>query len=197
MSKRVIKTAICVDPMGCMGKTPEEEIKEHKKDYREWLKPALLKIYRIDSVYPGEIKPGTELVLFDYGGMGTFGNDMMENNCRHIIQWALDNPGGLIVFISSYAWDYMGKYIMEDFGYHQLPNIVVAKGAKAWEGKHIPDWFKNNEASPEKKKGYFCSGCHREVETSYDLNTCCMCQLNPCKNCYNERTLICYNCEVS
>lgn len=196
MKQRIIKTAICVDPVGCYSKTPEEEIKEHKKEYRGFLKPAKLEFYRIHSVYPGEIKPGTELVLFDYGGIGTFGNDMMENNARHIIQYALDNPNCLIIFVSSYAWDYMGKYIIQDFGYHQLPNIVIAKGQLAWnDGLHIPEWFRNSVNPPEKKKGCFCAVCHREVKNEYDLNSCAACRLDVCSYCYSDRQLLCLDCE--
>jgi len=49
-----LKTAIIVDPVGSSlgDRTPEDEIKQHIKDFSELLSPAKLKVYSPWSCYP-------------------------------------------------------------------------------------------------------------------------------------------------
>ncbi len=203
--RRVIKTAICVDPNASMGKTPEEEIKEHIKNYREWLAPAKIKYYRTESTYPGSIHPGTELVLFDYGGMMGWGNDLAENNSQRLINYAMDNPSTLCIVISNFTWDHMVKYLMQEMGFHELPNLVCTDG---YDGEHIPKWFKEQINPPEKRKGIFCKRCDKKMGHEWDLTKCDGCFKNVCPKCmpsHKKRTLIydagkyveikCFDCE--
>src|ERR1700684_552992 len=79
----VFKTAIIVDPMGHgFGEVgPEEEIEEHKKDFAELLYPAALDAYTPYGMSESQIKQGTDLIIFDYGGMMP-GNSLMADNSR-------------------------------------------------------------------------------------------------------------------
>ena len=92
-----LKTAIIVDPVGSSlgDRTPEDEIKQHIKDFSELLSPAKLKVYSPWSCYPEDLQPGTDLVLFDYGGM-MLGNSMAEKNSWHLVAYAADNPSALL-----------------------------------------------------------------------------------------------------
>ena len=107
MRKRTLKTAIFVDPFGCMSLTPEEEIEKHVDYYSGEYGPfdgkVKLNWYRIHHM--GELKPRTELVLFDYGGM-SMGNGLMEDNSRRVAQWAIDNPNSLVVVVSGFTYDH-------------------------------------------------------------------------------------------
>src|SRR3990167_8055417 len=78
-TRRVLKTAIYYDPCGSMSQTTEEQIAADVKHFNGQYGPFdgkfTLKPYQIHDTRG--IQPGTDLVLFDYGGMG-FGNDLMR-----------------------------------------------------------------------------------------------------------------------
>ena len=74
---------------------PEEELEDHKKDFAELLRPAKCRFYRMMN--SGEIKPGTDVVVFDY---------LTANTDR----WGGDNAnvltrgrGGPLVFLDNGA----------------------------------------------------------------------------------------------
>lgn len=140
-----IKTAICVDPMGSGfgDHTPEMEIQEHAKHFSEVFKPAKLDWYRIDYISHDAIKPGTQLVLFDFGGMLP-GNSLMEDNSRRLITWARDNPNSLCIVVSDFTWRTAVKFEMDDMELN-LPNVIN-------DDYHlddpIPAWFRTTVGIP-------------------------------------------------
>ena len=73
-----LKVGICVDMMGAGGNTPEEEIAQHKAWLRKKWPRSKLRFYQAwhcDQSGGNGIQPGTDLFLFDYGGM-MLGNDL-------------------------------------------------------------------------------------------------------------------------
>ncbi len=133
-----ILTGILVDPMGHgFGEvSPEQEIEGHIHDYSELLRPDALKPYRLQSAH--EIKPGTRLVLFDYGGMMPGSDDLVLSECRALLQWATDNPSGLVVVISSFTYRNQIQYEMEEMGL--TPHNVVCRESISKDP--IPLWFR-------------------------------------------------------
>jgi hypothetical protein len=131
-----IKVAILVDPMGHgFGEfTAEDEVENHKKVFTEVLKPAEIRFQHVWS--PGAIDPGTDLVIYDFGGMMP-GTDLMDSNARAIVQWANDNPNSLLVVVSSFTFDIYIKREMEELGL-TLFNVVHDNGAH----DSIPSWFR-------------------------------------------------------
>jgi hypothetical protein len=146
-----IKTAFWVDLMGAGGKTPEEEMEQH----REWIEEELG--VRLDIHMPyniSQIEEGTDLVLFDYGGM-MLGNSLMEDNSRRLVRWAEDHPSALVVIISTFTYDQAVRHeIAEHLGIDSVPyhynvpekdrgttpmhNITVfSQGENTY-----PDWFR-------------------------------------------------------
>ena len=140
-----LKTAIIVDPMGSMfgERTLEDEIKQHIEDFSELLAPAKLKVYTPYSCYPGDIQPGTELVLFDYGGMLP-GTDMAEKNSWHLVTWAADNPNALVVVVSVFTYGGVIEHELEQRGMTSMHNIVP----RHWTPK-IEDFDTPREHQPE------------------------------------------------
>jgi len=136
---RAIKTAICVDPMGSDfgDTTPEMEIERHVEHFSEIFRPAKLDWYRVHSM-GSAIKPGTNLILFDFGGMLP-GNSLMEDNSRRLIEWARDNPNSLCIVISDFTWRHAVKSEMDDMELN-LPNVINDDYKL---DDPIPAWFRN------------------------------------------------------
>lgn len=146
-----IKTAIWVDPFGSMSETPEEQIKREQENYEDELG---VKLDVHTPQHLGQIEEGTDLVLFDYGGMMA-GNSLCEDNSRGLIRWAEDHPSALVVIISTFTYDNAFRYeIADHLGLDRVPqhfslpegeqhktpihNITV----QAWRENYIPDWFR-------------------------------------------------------
>ena len=164
MEKIVLKTAIIVDPMGHgFGEVgPEEEIEEHKKDFAELLYPAVLDPYTPYGMSESQIKQGTDLIIFDYGGMMP-GNSLMADNSRRLIQFAQDHSSVLCVVVSTFTWKNAIKEEMRDLELGDLHNVVC----RYWPGKcyweegafgdsdkepndwdPIPSWFRDMHKLP-------------------------------------------------
>lgn len=140
MTTKTIKTAIIVDPTGWSMATPEQEVEEHKERFGILLAPARLDAYR--AMHPGDggkhgIQPGTELVLYDFGGMVPGSTDLMESNARALVKWAEDHPGALVVIVSRMTFTGYIEPEMSDRGLDGLHNIVSDAGVEG----NIPDWF--------------------------------------------------------
>jgi hypothetical protein len=136
--KHNIKTAIIVDPNGTYtGPTAEEEIKEHIKTFSKVVKPAILKPYTCHSA--GSIADGTDLVVYDFGGMMP-GTSLMEDNARYLIRWAENHSDALIVVVSTFTYRNYVAVEMEDNGL-TLPNIVLDDGKQELI-LVLPDWWK-------------------------------------------------------
>ena len=140
ITPRRIKCAICVDLMGSSHGTPEQEIVLHQKELKTHLKPHRLDFYRADHCGVGiahGIRPGTNLIAFDYGGM-LLGNSLAEHNSRALIKWAQDNPNGLVLVMSAFTYANTIANELYDMGLEQLHNVCNYYGDL--EGV-IPDWF--------------------------------------------------------
>lgn len=133
-----IKTGILVDPMGHgMGEvSPEQEVKDHIKEYSELLRPHTLSPYRLKSAY--QVKLGTKLILFDYGGMMPGSGDLVSGEARQVIRWAEDNPSGLVVVVSDFTYRRVIRGEMEELGLN-LYNVVHRESLFA---DPIPLWFR-------------------------------------------------------
>jgi len=140
MPKRTVLTAIWYDPFGSMSQTTEEQIAAdidyYEKDYGPLDGKIKLNTYTVRGAH--EIKPGTELVLFDYGGCG-LGNNLMAENSRAVLQYALDNPSVLIIVISHFTYYSSLKLDMEDRGLDSVPNIMEHSDNMGIP----PDWWLN------------------------------------------------------
>lgn len=144
MALKTLKTAILVDPMGSSMGTPEEEIEKHIETYSRALTPLKLKTYNIN--HPLEIKLGTKLVIYDFGGMIGC-NDLMEDNSRAVIMWAKDNPQSLVIVASSFTYQHGIAPEIRELGmeHYEIDNIV----AEDWEVDDIiPDWFRKQVGAP-------------------------------------------------
>lgn len=139
MKQRTIKTGILVDPMGHgMGEvTPEMEVLEHIKEFTKLVRPAKLKPYTLQSAH--KISAGTELVLFDYGGMMEFGSgDLVTSEARALLRWANDHPSALVVVMSAYTYRNVIHYELEDMGL-KLHNVIAQEIGR----DPIPMWFRD------------------------------------------------------
>lgn len=140
--KRVIKTAIIADPAGSLTSgTAEEEIQENIKNYTLELGHQL-KVHTPSN--PEGIEEGTELVLYDYGGMG-FGSSLTERNAHKIVEWAKDHPTALVVIVSSFTYNVYVKHELRELGLEdeELPNLThIFSDMKGVSSFGIPDWWK-------------------------------------------------------
>jgi len=143
--QKTIKTAICVDIMGSGfgARTSEMEIADHIEYYSGVFEGATLDWYRVTSIGTKTLQPGTELVLFDYGGMLP-GNSLMEDNSSELIKWAQDNPNSLCLVVSDFTWRNAVRVEMDEMGL-QLPN-VINDDFKLEDP--IPSWFRASVGVP-------------------------------------------------
>ena len=200
MKKRNLKAAILVDPGGSFAGSADKEVKDIKKEWSEILKPNAVRFYQVNSAYPGEFQPGTDLIFFDYGGVG-YGNDLGERNSQYLTQYCIDNPNVLALVISTYTWNHYIKYIINDFGYTDIPNLKVVDWLR--DEEIIPKWFLEGLNPPIPTKGNICQLCHNNLdETSRkdkSLEGCSGCNKQYCQYCRWEKgvkgiDLICVDC---
>ena len=136
------KTLILVDPFGCLGQSPEEEIEEILARVKEYLpKGHKLKSYRVHCFDPEAVVPGTDLVLFDFGGM-LAGNDLAGSNARALLKWAENNPAALVLVTSRFTFQHCVAFEMEELGL-TLPNVINEHEARTEENKYnpLPAWW--------------------------------------------------------
>ncbi len=186
--KRVVKTAIWYDPFGSLNKTTEEQIDDDieylEAEYGPFDGKLKLDTYIVRGV--SEIKPKTELVLFDYGVCG-MGNDLMGEASRSVIRYALDNPSVLIIVTSTFTYNNSLKIDMEDLGLASIPNIMEQFDN---EGKP-PDWWLE-KGSPSEKPVIkeVCQRCKRFADhygNDGQLRTCADCGKHICEECFVEK----------
>jgi hypothetical protein len=146
----ILKTAIVLDPSGTFMGGPEDEIRQHWLDFSDLLEPATLEIYQPGAIYPEALKPGTDLVLFDWGGM-MLGNSLMQDNSRRLIQYAQYNPSTLCVVVSTFTWGHGIQYEMEELELTKPHNLTCRFWipTKPYSGEREPDdwdpipaWFR-------------------------------------------------------
>jgi hypothetical protein len=147
-----LRVAIILDQMGSIMSSYEEEVEGLVRDFSEMLFPAKLNVYKPMYVYPSEIKDGTDLILFDFGGM-TMGNSLMEDNSRRLIEYARDHESTLCVVVSSFTWSCSIRYELESLELTGLPNLTC----RFWMGDDrgpddfdpIPLWFRQLHDLPQ------------------------------------------------
>lgn len=175
---RTLTCCIIVDPMGGFNRTPEQEVEELKREFNEAFANPL-RFY--EAIYVGEgeygIQPGTDIVLFDFGGM-SLGNSLMQTNSRELIRWLQDNPNSLGIITSSFTWrngienelkelgfqteaEWCWNNLTRDEGEQSQPlfhNVVdwcaryaSERGEKAKLYTVIPDWFDAQLAGLDKE----------------------------------------------
>jgi hypothetical protein len=114
---RTISCCIIVDPLAGPGRTPEEEVEQLKREFSEAFENPI-RFYRAMTARPGAggIEPGTDIVLFDFGGM-FMGNDLMGENSRKLLRWLEDNPNSLGIITSSFTWQNGIENELRDLGF--------------------------------------------------------------------------------
>lgn len=139
--QKTLSVGVLMDMMGCLNKTPEQELEDHKKDFAELLRPAKCKFYRMTS--SGDIKPGTHAVVFDYGGMCGMGSDgLVGSESRSLLRWAQDNPSSLLIVATAFTYSHTIRYELDELGLN-LPNVVCRASI---DEDPIPFWFRAQSA---------------------------------------------------
>ena len=135
--------------MGCMDSTPEQEYDQNVELVQSMLddtfgeKRCVVKPYRIHCFDAREIKPGTRMVLFDFGGMG-LGNSLGDSNARDMVKHAMENPSILYLVVSGFTWSNVVKWQIEELGAEGIPNVLSYYDMPYKENgyeKEIPVWF--------------------------------------------------------
>ncbi len=106
-AKRV-RAAALLDNVGSLGRTPEEELRDEVRTLEEVLDVRIeAQLCSAVSQFP----EGTDLVLFDYGGvcMG-YGENLLARQEQALVRWADDHPSALVLVVSSFTWDRVGGY---------------------------------------------------------------------------------------
>lgn len=145
MKKSSVLTAVVFDPFASSVMSLEDEIKMRVDEF-ERLLGRRLKVYKPSSFYDEAIKPRTQLVLFDYGGVMP-GNDLMDANSRRLVRWAADHPSALVAVVSQFTYNRAVKYEIDDYmrdvrhddSGATLPNVIVRDIGD--DHIKIPDWF--------------------------------------------------------
>jgi hypothetical protein len=156
-NQTAIRTCYFLDPMGSAGRTPEEEAIQQTGFFEDEYGCKL--DYHM-ARNTSEIQDGTELLLFDFGGM-MMGNSLCEDNSRRVIQWAEDHPSSLVVIISAFTYNNVFRYEIQDFmgletappydynipdeapGATPIHNIVVSAS------NCVPKWFRDAHGMSE------------------------------------------------
>ena len=107
-------------------------------------------LYRPYSAHPEAFEAGTDLILFDYGGM-CLGNSLIEDNSRYLIRFAQDNPNVLCVIVSGFTWRQAIARELENSGLTGMHNVVprwwepaklYSEETKPEDYDPIPEWFR-------------------------------------------------------
>ena len=128
---RTIKCSVVLDYMGCNEATPEDEFEQICKDVREIIANPIM-FYESKMVH--RIEMGSDLVLFDFGGIMP-GSNLMEDQSRELIQWAQDHPSALVLVISGFTFTHQVQPLMNELKMN-VPNIALWRGY----ADTFPDW---------------------------------------------------------
>lgn len=124
---------------GTGSRTADEEIEDYEDYYSYELKPAEIEFYRIWCISESEIKPGTDIIIFDFGGMA-LGNSLLDTNSRELIKYALNNPSVLIKVDSMVSWYYSIEHEMREMNILDIPNMQYQRSSL---DDPIPEWFRD------------------------------------------------------
>lgn len=142
MNPRAIRTAIIVDFIGTARFEPEEEIEQHKKLFGEAVAPDTLVV--TTPIAATEIEAGTELVIFDFGGLMPGCEGLASAQSRAILKWAEEHPSGLVVVVSAFTFTGYVEPELEDSGL-TLPNVILYDGR---QDQPIPEWWLGHKPAP-------------------------------------------------
>jgi len=127
-----IKTAIVLDPVGHgFGEVcGEDEVREVLLKYRVLVHPAQIDHYAPGSTCPGRITDGTELVLFDFGGVTYGQQDLALDQSAGLLRWAEDHPSSLVVILSTFTFEHYYAIAAQERGLGDglLHNVVLEHG---------------------------------------------------------------------
>lgn len=131
---------LCLDRAASLSQSYEEEVTRCKKEFRRLLGKCKLSFY--EAAYPAAgdhgLRSGTDIVVYDYGGMLPGCEDLLASNARAIIRWADENPNGVVLVVSSFTWGHQIKYELEDSGL-DLHNIV---DFHLYDEELLPEWLR-------------------------------------------------------
>lgn len=129
---RPLKIGIVVDFMGCGDASPEDERRELREKFTELLQAHPLEFYDEHGL---NIRPCTDILLYDFGGILPGCDDLLLSNARHLVAWCRENPNSLAIVVSSFTYRHQIQYELEEEGL-DLPNVIN------WEETpEIPAWF--------------------------------------------------------
>lgn len=136
---RVVKMAVLND-YGMLSDRDEEYAALCVR-YKKFLAPIKVKPQHLDAFTPAV---GTNLVLFDYGGMMPGSEGLITFNCREVLKWAEDNPKSMVIVTSVCTWDWYFSRVAEEMGFRNsdgwdLKNVDLDNGL---DGDPLPTWFK-------------------------------------------------------
>ena len=145
---RTVRALVVLDPAGAIGRTADDEFKQLLDDYRD-IHDLELQAKRAENFSPhGDDAYGCDLIIFDWGGMGTGGSMLMQHQVRWLTTFAQDHPSTLIV-IRSMVWAYIERE-MEAERIPKLANMILDEGflnLPDWWLKTLPDRFSDARTS--------------------------------------------------
>lgn len=141
-----MKVGIIVDSVGGAGETGAQEVEGYKKVLSKWLAKAKPTFYSNERPV---FEEGTDLIIFDYGGMAGMGGygdcgQLLADATRGVLRWAEDNPSGLLIIASSYSYDNLIERELRDSGIYHLPNLMVNTSVRYahWKDEPVmPKWW--------------------------------------------------------
>ena len=126
------------DEAGVAGIGPVDELAMAIMDYAK--RGVRLSVRKLASVFLSEEAEGSDLILFDWGGMA-LGNSLMEHQLRALVQYAEDHPSTLIAIRSAMCADSL-RYDLEDEKLPALPNVIVDVPERAgFAPPDLPEWW--------------------------------------------------------
>lgn len=201
---RRVLTGIWYDEFGSMGCTAEEQRDKDIKFFEEGVFDEKIKLDWYNITKPSDFKRGTELLLFDYGGMG-FGSSVGElglDMSRRMLEIAQENPKCLIVVTSSFTYDHAIHPLLNEIGLATLPNVREQFPGNR-EDERIPAWWlEKRDPSPAEFVGS-CGRCQglldrdRHGYSKHEHPTghpCVSCHTLVCCGCYDDQKSKCGDC---
>jgi len=136
-----ITTAIIVDPYGTSSSTPATEAEELRRRYTRYVEPQSLKTYEGASVR--DLRDGTDLVLFDYGGVLPGLEGLAQSEVRALLRWMEEHQHALVVVVSPFTFRHYVEWSLKDLGLSETPNLVLDDcplDGRAYTP--LPAWFR-------------------------------------------------------
>lgn len=148
MENEPLLIAIVVDMMGCLclDKTPDDEIADIKERMQRLLGKRKLEFYTPGSP---DLKPGTDILVYDFGGMLPGCDDLLRSNARQIIRMCQDNPNFTALIFSSFTYRHQIRYELDELGMGELPNLINFES-----DDDLPAWLKGLEVEEPPRRAF-------------------------------------------